>query len=68
MPAEHAHAPTLLYLHGTRWSLGNSLFRTSVPIPGTASIDHLGENMGAIENRNSTDVSFHFGASWRFGN
>lgn len=26
------------------------------------------ENVGAIENRNSSDVSFHFAASWRFGN
>ncbi len=26
------------------------------------------ENLGAIENRNSTDVSFHFAATWRFGN
>ena len=26
------------------------------------------ENFGAIENRNSSDVSFHFAASWRFGN
>ena len=26
------------------------------------------ENVGAIENRNSSDVSFHFGATWRFGN
>jgi hypothetical protein len=26
------------------------------------------ENLGAIENRNSSDVSFHFAATWRFGN
>jgi hypothetical protein len=26
------------------------------------------ENVGAIENRNSSDVSFHFAANWRFGN
>jgi hypothetical protein len=25
------------------------------------------ENVGTIENRNSSDVSFHFAASWRFG-
>jgi hypothetical protein len=25
------------------------------------------ENMGFIENRNSSDVSFHFAATWRFG-
>ena len=27
IPAADAQAPTLLYLHGTRWSLGRSLFR-----------------------------------------
>lgn len=26
------------------------------------------ENFGAIENRNSSDVSFHFALGWRFGN
>ncbi len=25
------------------------------------------ENLGLIENRNSSDVTFHFGAAWRFG-
>src|SRR4029453_17506278 len=27
LPAASADAPTLLYLHGTGWSLGNQLFR-----------------------------------------
>lgn len=26
------------------------------------------ENFGTIENRNSSDISFHFALSWRFGN
>ena len=25
------------------------------------------ENFGAIENRNSSDISFHFAATWQFG-
>lgn len=37
-------APTLLYLHGTRWSLGNSLFRI-------ARLHALGFNVLAIDYR-----------------
>jgi fermentation-respiration switch protein FrsA (DUF1100 family) len=44
LPATLADAPTLLYLHGTRWSLGNSLFRI-------ARFHRLGFNVLAIDYR-----------------
>ena len=44
LPAAAADAPTLLYLHGTRWSLGNSLFRI-------ARLHGLGFNVLAIDYR-----------------
>ena len=44
LPAEAADAPTLLYLHGTHWSLGNSLFRI-------ARFRRLGFNVLAIDYR-----------------
>ena len=44
LPAAAADAPTLLYLHGTRWSLGNSLFRI-------ARLHGLGFNILAIDYR-----------------
>jgi fermentation-respiration switch protein FrsA (DUF1100 family) len=44
LPAGAADAPTLLYLHGTRWSLGNNLFRI-------ARFHRLGFNVLAIDYR-----------------
>lgn len=44
LPAGTAEAPTLLYLHGTRWSLGNSLSRI-------ARFHRLGFNVLAIDYR-----------------
>ncbi len=44
LPAERADAPTLLYLHGVRWSLGNNLFRI-------ARWRELGFNVLAIDYR-----------------
>lgn len=44
LPAAAVDAPTLLYLHGTRWSLGNSLFRI-------ARLHGLGFNILAIDYR-----------------
>lgn len=44
LPADTADAPSLLYLHGTRWSLGNSLTRI-------ARFHQLGFNILAIDYR-----------------
>ena len=44
LPAGQADAPTLLYLHGTRWSLGNSLFRI-------VRFHRMGFNVLAIDYR-----------------
>lgn len=44
LPAERSDAPTLLYLHGVRWSLGNNLFRI-------ARWRQLGFNVLAIDYR-----------------
>jgi pimeloyl-ACP methyl ester carboxylesterase len=44
LPAADAGAPTLLYLHGVRWSLGNNLFRI-------ARWRELGFNVLAIDYR-----------------
>jgi len=44
LPAARSDAPTLLYLHGVRWSLGNNLFRI-------ARWRELGFNVLAIDYR-----------------
>jgi uncharacterized protein len=44
IPAREANAPTLLYLHGARWSLSNNLFRI-------ARIQRMGFSVLAIDYR-----------------